>query len=82
MKTLIKNIFSSIDRLWIKRRRKIDTMTIVNAVHQSAILHRGLNHILSVNDAKLSAAALCKARQKLPEGCSKKALCDAANVNE
>ena len=82
MNNLIKNIFSSIDHLWIKRRRKVDTMTIVSAVHQSAISHRGLNHILTVNDVQLSAAALCKARQKLPEGCFKKALCDVAHVNE
>lgn len=81
MNQTIKAIFSAIDKTWMRRRRLIDTMSIITAVHQSAIRHRGLNHILQLCGAPFSAAALCKARQKLPEGCFRKAICDFTSVD-
>ena len=82
MNQIVNNIFRAIDSSWIKRKRIMDTMTIVTAVHQSAVHRRGLNHILQIQHAPFSAAALCKARQKLPQGCFRKALCEATYVNE
>jgi hypothetical protein len=82
MKQKVKNIFCAIDKSWIQRKRTIDTMTVVTAVHQSAITSRGLSHVLNIKSAPFSAAALCKARQKIPRDCFRKVLCEMSHVQD
>lgn len=75
MATTIQKIFSSIDEMWIKRKRILNTMTVLNIVHQCAIRRRGLQHVLCTTDITgVSAAAVCKARQKIPTGVFKQAM--------
>lgn len=77
MVNIVQKVFSSIDEMWIKRKRILNTMSVVNILHQCAIRRRGLQHVLMcTNDMTtgVSAAAVCKARQKIPVGVFKKAM--------
>jgi hypothetical protein len=65
---IIKPIFENIDKTWLQRKRKLDTMTIPRVLHECAIRERGLHHVLSCNNMNVSAAAICKSRQKIPAG--------------
>ena len=82
MNQTITSIFESLDNLWIQRKRTIDTMKVVTAVHKSAITNRGLSHVLKLNSAPFSAAALCKARQKIPQDCFRKVICEFSHVKD
>lgn len=66
--TSIQTIFEDIDRTWVRRKRQLNTMTIVRVLHECAIRERGLQHVLRCNNMKVSAAAICKSRQKIPAG--------------
>jgi hypothetical protein len=69
---MIEQLFANVDKLWVKRKRLLDTLTIVKVLHQTAILRRGLGHVLDMtNITPASAAALCKARHKIPLGALK-----------
>lgn len=76
----IDALFRQIDRLWVKRKRILDTLTVVKVLHQSAIFRRGLAHVLEMtNIAPVSAAAVCKARHKIPLGAFRSALSSVAD---
>lgn len=66
--TSIQTIFEDIDKTWVRRKRQLNTMTIVRVLHECAIRERGLQHVLHCNNIKVSAAAICKSRQKIPAG--------------
>lgn len=65
---IIRSIFENIDQTWVQRKRKLGTMTITRVLHECAIRERGLHHVLSCNNVNVSAAAICKSRQKIPVG--------------
>jgi hypothetical protein len=65
---IVQTIFEKIDKTWVQRKRKLDTMTITRVLHECAIRERGLHHVLSCNNVNVSAAAICKSRQKIPAG--------------
>ena len=54
-----------IDKLWIKRKRKIDTLTIFYYLLDSAITNKGLYTFTKINN-HFSHVSLIKARKKLP----------------
>lgn len=74
LRNRIRDLFARIDKLWIRRARTLNTEALVFISHQKAIVDRGLQHVIAVHDIKVSAAAVCKARQKVPAGEFRKAL--------
>ena len=66
---ILSNFFRKIrkaDESWIQRKRSITTLDILNISQKSSINRRGIRHIIFDEDKKISAAAICKAKQKLP----------------
>jgi hypothetical protein len=50
-------LFANVDKLWVKRKRLLDTLTIVKVLHQTAILRRGLGHVLDMTYITPASAA-------------------------
>ena len=73
----VEKIFQEIDATWIQRQRCVNTKTVVWSTHKEATLRRGTEHVLRLHNVKLSAAALCKAKQKIPLGSFQRAICQA-----
>lgn len=74
LRTQIQTFFKLIDKKWVQRTRVLSTEKIVFLSHQKAIQDKGLQHVISINRVDVSAAAVCKARQKMPVGEFRKAL--------
>ena len=73
--SIIQNFFRKIrkaDETWIQRKRSITTLDILNISQKSSINRRGVDHVIFNETKKISAAAICKARQKLPPRLFKK----------
>ena len=60
-------MFSTIDKQWIQRRRLLDTMTIFCDMVGSALTQKGLEFIIHTHNKHYTPAAICKARQHLPD---------------
>ena len=61
----LDTFLDSYDQSWVQRKRAIDTKTIFYSLCQSAITKTGISNVL--HTIPISSAALCKARQKLPD---------------
>ena len=63
----VMTLFSNIDKQWIQRRRLLDTATIFCDMIDSALTRKGLEFIIHTHQKNYSPAAICKARQHLPD---------------
>ncbi|CAM9999860.1 unnamed protein product, partial [Phaeothamnion confervicola] len=63
----VNKAFKEIDSRWIQRDRKLNTLNIFSAMHQSFVRKRGISHVLE-EMCDVSATALSKARVKIPDG--------------
>ncbi len=63
----IYDVFDSIDHTWIQRCRLLDSQTIFSDILDSALYRKGLSFLFQTQSKHYSPAALCKAKQKMPE---------------
>ena len=63
---LVLSYFDLCDKEWMQRQRLPNTRKIFGYITEAAISKKGIDHIILQDNAALSPAALCRARQKLP----------------
>ena len=63
---LVLSYFDMVDEQWMQRQRLLNTRKIFGYITEAAISKKGIDHIILQDNAALSPAALCRARQKLP----------------
>jgi hypothetical protein len=62
----LKLQFTTADKFWMQRKRKLNTASIFNSLTAAFKYNRGLNHVIQAEDSIFTAQALSVARRKLP----------------